>query len=337
MMDGVEFDAFILANMPHFIAIHYQRLLKTQQPQEQMELIVQIYNLVLRTLTIILVSQYLIRDRERVSDPDLDRLLLQNFRRFTPETWEKIVFTSLMAYEGKQDLFFISELYNFYWEISNFPHKERVEVRPHFYSLTQAATEVRMKKSLPQDELSWKKRAQELGAHLRQVLLSLSFLGQYDLIRVLNLDEQFYSFKMYKGVHLSSGRQPLPLREKLNAGWFYLRSEKGDILLLHPLLVFWGGELEKDELALTDTGIFDRRAYEGLQYILALSGQEIPDQKLVQAFVTLVDDTIAEIKRKRREAEKLTWLVHGGRETSVIEWRKNEESQRCQSEPQRSS
>jgi hypothetical protein len=50
-MDGATFDKFILANMPHFIAMHYQRLLKTQQPQEQVELIVQIYNLVLRCIS----------------------------------------------------------------------------------------------------------------------------------------------------------------------------------------------------------------------------------------------------------------------------------------------
>ena len=65
MMNEAPFDTFILANMPHFIAMHYQKLLKAQQPQEQVKLTIQIYNLILRTLTIILVSQYLIR-----SSPD---------------------------------------------------------------------------------------------------------------------------------------------------------------------------------------------------------------------------------------------------------------------------
>src|SRR5690242_9695073 len=132
-MDAAEIDLFVLTNMPHFIATHYQRLLKTQQPQEQVVLIVQIYNLILRILTIILVSQYLIRDRENVSDPYLDALLLQKFHHLTPDAWEEIFFTALKAYEGKQDLFFIPELYDFYWDTSIFPHKRRDEVSVPFH------------------------------------------------------------------------------------------------------------------------------------------------------------------------------------------------------------
>ena len=307
-MDRAELNEFILANMPHFIAMNYQRLLETQPSQERVELIVHIYNLGLRALTIILVSQYLIRDRDRVSDSYLDELLLQKFYHLTLDAWEEILFTVLKAYEGKQDLFFMSELYDFYWDASTFPHRKRAEVKLPFDRLTQAAIEVQTKQLLPQDELNWKTLAEELMEHLQQVLRSLSFMGKYDLIRVLGQDELFYAFELYKGIHISKDRQPLPKLTKLHSGWFYLRAVGGDFLLLHPLLVFWEGELKRNELIPTDTGIFDRLVYERLRYLLAMSGQTSVDDKRVQEFVTLIYDTIAETKRKRREVEKLTWV-----------------------------
>src|SRR5947207_13990388 len=79
LMEDTDFHAFILANMPYFIAVNYQRVLEAQQAQERVNLIVHIYDLLLRTVTIILVSQYLSQDRSRVNDPFLNDLLLHKF------------------------------------------------------------------------------------------------------------------------------------------------------------------------------------------------------------------------------------------------------------------
>lgn len=308
MMSEAISDTFILANMPYFISIHYQKLLKTQQPQEQVELTIHIYNLILRTLTIILVSQYLVRDRENVSDPYLDELLLQKFPHLTLDAWEEILFTALKAYEGKRDLFFIPELYDFYWDASTFPHKRRDEITFAFRRLTQAAVEAQTKRLLPQDEGGWKARADELREHLQKILRNLSFFEQYGLIRVLDMDDLFYSFETHKGLDLPRDRQPRPKFRKLTPGWFYLRTRGDDFLLLHPLLIFWEGDLKSNEIVATDTGIFDRLVYEQLQYLLAVTGQTSVDHQRVQEFVTLIYDTIAEAKRKRQRAEKLTWI-----------------------------
>src|SRR5947208_9971404 len=98
-MEEADVNAFILANMPYFIAVNYQRLLEAQSPQEQVKLILHIYNLGLRALTINLVSQYLIRDREKVDDSYLNELLREKFDHLTTGTWEEIFFTVLKAYE----------------------------------------------------------------------------------------------------------------------------------------------------------------------------------------------------------------------------------------------
>src|SRR5258706_13080427 len=99
-MDAARFDEFILANMPHFIAVNYQRLLEAKTPKQQVGLALHIYNIGLRVLTIGLVSQYLIRDRGRVRDSYLNELLLQKFPHLTLDAWQQILFAALRAYEG---------------------------------------------------------------------------------------------------------------------------------------------------------------------------------------------------------------------------------------------
>src|SRR5436305_295145 len=137
-MDGAEFDEFVLANMPSYIAINYQRVLKAQQPRERVNLIVHIYDLLLRTVTITLVSQYLDQDRSRVNDPDLNDLLLNQFSNYdlTLGTWQKIFFTAFNVYRGKANLFFMPELYDFYWDSSAVPHKRRLEMEQTIGRLT---------------------------------------------------------------------------------------------------------------------------------------------------------------------------------------------------------
>src|SRR5947209_19360395 len=147
-----DFNEFVLTQMPTFIAINYQRLLEAQDPREQVKLILHIYNLGLRALTINLVSQYLLRDRDRVSDPYLEKLLEQKFPHLTPDAWEDMLFTTLRAYEGHHDLFFMPELYDSYWDTSSYPHKRRAEVNRSFDRLTQATQDLQTERLVPQDE-----------------------------------------------------------------------------------------------------------------------------------------------------------------------------------------
>ena len=78
-MDKIEPDEYLLTNMPHFIAIKYHQLLNAQGPQEQVRLIVQIYDLMLRTLTVSLISQYISQfippERVNIFEPSLHRKL----------------------------------------------------------------------------------------------------------------------------------------------------------------------------------------------------------------------------------------------------------------------
>lgn len=307
-MDGVGFDEYVLINMPTFIAINYERLLKAQKPQEQVELILHIYNLGLRVLTVNLVSQYVFRDRDRVSDSYLDKLLEEKFPHLTPDAWEEMLFTALRSYEGNQDLLFMPELYDFYWDTSTNPHRRRDEVKAPFDRLTQVTIEVLQRQLVPQDEVGWLVLAKELRGHLQHILERLSFIGKYDLIHVISQDENSYTYELYKGTHISIDHRTSFQSTKLIPGWFYLRTATEDFLRLDPWFVFWDESLEGNELLPTDIGVFDRLVYVRLRYLLTTPGQTRMDDKRVNEFTHQILDAIEEHRSKRQEAEKLTWV-----------------------------
>src|SRR6266851_1155063 len=111
-MDKAELDEYLLVNMPHFIAVKYQQLLNAQEPQEKVWLIVQIYDLMLRTLTISLLNQYIIPfrppERANIYEPSLHKKLREFFNDpVKVEGWEEIFFFILNVYRGKREIFFM--------------------------------------------------------------------------------------------------------------------------------------------------------------------------------------------------------------------------------------
>jgi NACHT domain len=300
-MNGAEFDAFLLENMPYFIAINYKRLLETQKPQEQVTLILHIYNLGLRALTINLIAQYFFRDWDRVRDPDLDKLLKRKFPHLTADAWEEILFAILGTYKNNRALFFMPELYDFYWDTSVYPHKERAQVKAPFKHLTKATQDLLLERQ-PQDQLGWEALAQGLHEHLRKILQGLSFIGQYELIRILAQDKHSYTFELHKGIQILTSQRPLPQHTRLTNRRFYLRADTEEFLSLHPLLVFWEDTIEQ-----TNMGVFDRWIELRLKYLLATPDETRLDDKYLKDFVYLILDAIEEAWRERQKANQLTW------------------------------
>ncbi|GHO84901.1 NACHT domain-containing protein [Dictyobacter formicarum] len=300
-MEKADFEEFILAHMPSFIAVNYQRLLETQEPQEQVTLQLHIYNLGLHILTINLVSQYLFRDRDLVRDAYLDKLLEQKFSHLTSDTWEKIFFATLRAYKDNRDLIFMPELYDFYWDTSTYPHREQTEVKASFKRLTRATQDLLLEHP-SQDSAYWQMLAQELHGHLRKILKALSFIGQYDFILVLAQDEQSYTFELHKGIQVLKSQRPLPQHTALTNGQFYLRAATEEFLSLHPLLAFWDDTIESINI-----GVFDRWIERRLKYLLPAPAQSHFDEKYFKDFVYLILDAIENTRQERQKADKLTW------------------------------
>jgi hypothetical protein len=315
-MDKAEPDEYLLTNMPHFVAIKYHQLLNTREPQEQVRLIVQIYDLTLRTLTVSLISQYISQfippERVNIYEPSLHRKLREFFDGSAINEWEEIFFFALDAYRGKREFIFMPDLYDLYWDDSRTPPRRRQdEIEPLFRRLTEAALKLSQKSRedqlLPQDESGWKVLAAELLELLRRFLASLQFVGEYDLIRVLDQDKEFYNFELHKGLQVSQVRLPLP-RTPLMSDQFYLRKGTEDFLLLHPLFVFWGGEGDKYEASPMDIGIYYRFLDKQLEYLLTIPFYTSTGDKYLVDFMALIYDVLIEVKQKLGEAKKLTWL-----------------------------
>ncbi|HEX9037700.1 MAG TPA: hypothetical protein VF808_12000 [Ktedonobacterales bacterium] len=301
------FDAFVLQEMPDFIAINYQRALHAQSPRERVQQYLHVYTLGLRALAIVLVSQYLLHDRREVRDANLNDLLWNEFPHLTIDTWQRIFFAALQAYRDKREMFFIPELYDLYWNSDHLPHTMRADVKRPFSRLTQIGVELTDRNREPQDEEGWMAYARETQDLVEQVLHSLTFLSKYSLIRVLGQNDTSYSYEMHRGLDVVHGNAQLPTASRPMDDRFYLRSDDGELLELHPLFVFWSLASVYNPATSTEVGIFDRLLEAQLQYVLARSGGTALDSDRVTAFISYLFDTVERVKLFRQEAEQLTW------------------------------
>ncbi|MCX6911790.1 MAG: hypothetical protein NT167_01810, partial [Verrucomicrobia bacterium] len=145
----------------------------------------------------------------------------------------------------------------------------------------------------------WQQLAAEAEGLLREVLGSLAFLTNDDLVRVLDFNNWDYDFELHRGLTITHGRQPIPDCSDLNYGWFYLRRDTAELLPLHPFLIPWEEESLSQppaQLLPMDTGVYDSFFYDRLQYLLANFGRRVPNDTNVKDFFKIVFDTIEEVK-----------------------------------------
>jgi hypothetical protein len=303
-----EFDQFVLKSMPHFMAVEYQRFLDAEPAQEKIVHALHMYELGLRALAMGVISQYLIRDAQRVSDPALNQLLLTKLPTATLDTWQRILFATLRAYEGQRNLFFMPELYDFFWDRSTTPHQPRPDIDAPFTRLAQIRNDLEHG-TPPADDAGWQALCDETLGLLRTVLSQFVFFENYDLIRITKRDGDQYWYDCYSGLQVVSAPTPLQTQHELGPGWFYLSKQNRDFLKLHPLLVFW----EEPSFELTavpsqgDTAVYDRFIRDRLQYLITSLWTTVTDENSVADFVRLLYYTIEQVKREQQEAERLTW------------------------------
>jgi hypothetical protein len=308
-MDEEELQAFVLSAMPDYISINFQRVLRAEGSEERVKTMVHVYWLILHTLATILISQYLIRDRETIQNQQLNGLLLNTFpREMTLDAWQNLLFLSLQVYEGNRNLLFMPELYDLYWDV-RIPHQIRSSATTLFGRLSQISFELETPRFAPHTLADWQQYESELLPLIHRLFQEVAFLSRYDLIRVLDFDTSMYDFELHKGVEISRGRRVLDPLARLTRGWFYLRNERDEVLLLHPLLILWDLEQSDSDLPSLDSGLYDRLKYNHMQYMLAVQGISAIDEqdRNLQEFVELVIRTVEDVKRKRQVSEQLTW------------------------------
>ena len=310
-MNSSDFDKYIITNMPRFISVSYLRILESKSHKEKLKNVIHTYNMQLRILTLALVSQYLTRDRERISDSKLNRLLLEKFPHMTPDSWVEILFAMLRSYENKQSLFFVPDIYNFYWDSSTFPHKPILEIEQCYKRLTQIDMEL-TRQPLSEDLVRLQDLSNEAFLCLRYIFEKLSFLSDYDLIRVLDYVEEddhiVYQCELHKGIETKISTQTCVSTSELTIGWFYLHRD-GKFLPLHPLLI----SFEHDEILSdysSDAGVYDIFMEEKIRYILVnlLDKRTLNNKRVTDNFISLIYETIYESKNPNAYKLDIDWF-----------------------------
>jgi hypothetical protein len=297
-----EFDHLVLTTYPLPIAANYRRVLESQTWQVRTHECINLYESSLRFVTLSVLSQYLIRDVDQVSDPGLDQMLNRYLAQATLGTWTDFLFLSLRAYDSKRERFFIPELYDLYWETSQEPNHPRKGLRLPFDRLVQIRNELAHRPS-PPNEAGWETLGREALNHMRTILRHYSFLRHYELVRVIRTFGDEYEYEHYTGeeVILSRGA----LRTEMRPGWFYLSRQDQSLLSLHPLLIYWAG---KGEPPHHDAALFNRLMRDSVEYVATVDRSMVQehDAELVALVSQLIFYNLQQVKLAHKQV-KLAW------------------------------
>ena len=309
-----ELGELIMREFPRPIAVNYRRLLDMEDWQKKTEHCLRVFEFGLRAMALGVISQYLIRDADKVNDPYLNKLLLDKLPgRASLGTWQQMFFTVLQAYQGKRALFFMPELYDFYWDTRHEPHRRKKGIENSFTRLVQIRNDLahRLGPSTPE---GWESLFQETFFHLREVLKCFTFLQKYDLIRIVGRQGDQYEYMVCTGLEIVITTGPLQTKEELESGWFYLSKDNKSFLQLHPLLIFWeetepSVPAEIEVVRTQDAAIYDSFTKDAVNYLATVLWQIVSDKRAVADFVRVLYYTIQEVKMRRRKARKLSWLL----------------------------
>jgi hypothetical protein len=161
-----------------------------------------VYSLLVRTLTITLVSQYLIQDKDKVQDSYLNELLLNKFPQLTPDAWLKLFFAAVKAYEGRRENLFMKELYDLYWDTSQQPHIYQLEEEKALKRLGQIFAEIEVERFAPKNEAEWIAVLAECEELTAEVFERFSFLQRYELVRVVKVGKEDVEIEIHKGLQV---------------------------------------------------------------------------------------------------------------------------------------
>lgn len=309
--EAVSMDWLVLSEYPFPIAVRYRKMLESPDSKSRVEAGLALFDYGLRLVSLGVVSQYLIRDADKVKDRTLNRLLYEQFPRPSLGTWKKIFFETLRAYGGKRDLLFIPELYDLYWDSSFDPEHPRSDVQIPYERLIRISSDLKNPEHESKNESEWQKLEAEVSTLLKEILKEFAFIQNYNLLRILNRNGDLYDCMLYKGERPTRPAVPIQSEDVLELGSFYLSKRDKQFLPLHPLLIYWEDFVAPQgaDVGEGDTGLYDNFTSTVVTYALVESQRLVPEMSQVTEFARLVYYVIQKVKQYRREAQRLTWQL----------------------------
>ena len=298
-----QLDQLVLTSMPYFIAAQYKRMLDATCAEDKVRAALRVYELGLRVLAMSVVSQYLMRDYDKISDYELNQLLETKLPYASLNVWQRLFFLGLRAYGAHRHLLFVQELYDFYWDTSVDPYAPRIGITPPFNRLTQICNELEWGIK-PEDERGWQALCEESVGLLRQIIAHLAFFRNYELIRIIKREGNRYWYESHMGLEITAVSEGLETERELGLDWFYLSKERQDFLKMHPLLIVWDDVPDKADVAVYDRYIREDNV---LRYLTATLWRKILDDTNVFDFIRMLYTTLEEYKWGRERYRQLSW------------------------------
>lgn len=306
MVDKPRLRNKILNDFPYPIAVRYKAMLETESLEIKAHRCVFIFEAGLRAITLGVLGQYVQRDLEVVNDKNLNRTALKLILQSASlGTWTTVFFNALKAYRGHRDRLFMTELYDFYWNIEVEPHRSRKGIQRPFQQLVELRNKI--VHNPPTSLAFWQSAYEEIDDRLHEVLNQLLFLAEYDLIYVVEQNEKGVMYDAYTGHNVHRG-ELFQTEQLLEEGWCYLSKATGEFLPVHPLIIFWEDELSLANLRSDpEVVIYDSYKVQRLKYWhSSAGGLETENVDLLDLFISRILEKL-QAQRPRQQVSRLNW------------------------------
>lgn len=286
--------------LPSYLARNLEKVLNAETPEESCRSMRDVFSLLVRTVTISLVSQYLFQKKDRVQDDNLNHMLANNLPELSMDACLQLLFASVNALGNEPQNFFIQEIYELYWDTSSGEPKASEENL--LRQMVQILSIVKDDELASNNHVDWDKLNQECSDLLVKILKKFCFLQNYELIRVVGTGNSFWEVEVYKGMEVELSKVS-GSGVSLQEGWFYWHHvETKTFLRLNPFLVFW-----QDVVTGKDVAVFEAYVPERLQYLLTQLGKIVVVNAGEKEFEKLMDEIIREAGSKPQEVKALEW------------------------------
>lgn len=315
-----ELQALIVNFFPSPIAINYQRAITKGTWQDKARQLVLSFEFTVRALALALVSQYLLADREKVSDSHLNMLLREKLPKPSLGSWVEIFFTALTAYKDHRDLMFMPELYDTYWDSKQ--QRPQKGVREPFDEMV--AIRNRLVHELPpQDDAGWQALFEESHNLLLRVFGFIRFISKYNLIFITDQDGDQYRYQIYQGQEIKESDTLVKLGGANNPGegWFYLSRGDGEnrrLLKLYPFLIAWGKDIDLAiEGVQSDAALLDKFSSSRIYYLATVLWESFfrQDDSLLADFFYNYEMSLG----KKIKQKQLSWVALKEATQEIIE------------------
>ncbi|MFC1719017.1 S16 family serine protease, partial [Candidatus Poribacteria bacterium] len=231
-----KLDEMTISEFPFPIAYRYKQI-PLGEDTDKKQLIFQTLIAAMQYLSLIIISQYTIRDadREKVRNRELAAWFCDVLGKKT-ETWGiaffKFLRHYLSIYGRSQVELFTKELYDISENQYDVIEKNVTLAMDLHHGATQGNTTRDSSQML----------TEKYTKALEMVLEYFPFIGNYHLIRISKKQGQDYFYHNYTGTEPDIEEHKLPHmpEQELIIGQLYLaKPDYSDFLYIHPMLVFW--------------------------------------------------------------------------------------------------